>query len=457
MGSSLDYVRYSHIGVHSTFTGQLSHPLTLCSEYGHVHLMDLLIVGFNHRTAPVALREKVAFSGEQLAHVLPALKEAGGYRELAILSTCNRTEMIAVGDSLDPALILSWLSDYHGLPLPQLQDSTYMHRGFEAVHHAMSVACGLDSMVVGEPQILGQFKDCFTIAQMHKTLGPDLNSLAQTTNRVAKRVRTDTGIGENSVSFASTSVTLAEQLFTDVASCQALLIGAGEMIRLVATHLRSAGVSDLVIANRTYANAEVLAEELGGQAIELAAIPHKLENTDIVISSTGSPLPILGKGSVERALKARRHKPIFMVDLAVPRDIEAEVSGLRDVYLYSIDDLQDIIEENLNLRQHAAEDALRIVEQAVVEFTDNYRSRDAVDTLLKFRRRHEHLKQQELEKAMARLHKGDDPAAVMSSLATKLTNKIIHVPSIEIKNAGTLGRQDLLDAVEHLFKLNDDA
>ncbi len=418
--------------------------------------MDLIVVGLNHRTAPVALREQVAFTGEQLSQVLPALKAACNFRELAILSTCNRTETIAVGDVLDPAHIISWLAEYHSLSESQLLDSTYTHRGQEAIHHTMSVACGLDSMVLGEPQIFGQFKDSFTLARLHNTMGPSLNSLAQTTNRVAKRVRTETGIGESSVSIASTSVTMAEQLFADVASCRVLLIGAGETIELVARHLRNAGVTDLVIANRTLANAEVLAQELGAQAVDLAAVPLKLESTDILISSTGSELPILGKGTVERSLKSRRHKPIFMVDLAVPRDIEPEVADLADVYLYSIDDLQEIIEENIGRRREAAEDAVKIIDDAVVEFSDDHRSLDSVETLVKFRVRHEQIKQIELDKAMQRLEKGDKPDAVLAALANQLTNKIIHVPSVEIKRAGTSGRRDLLDALEHLFHLNGD-
>ena len=291
---------------------------------------------------------------------------------------------------------------------------------------------------------------------MHDTLGPQLNKLSQTTNRVAKQVRTQTGIGENPVSIASTSVTLAKQLFTDVASCNALLIGAGETIELAAQHLANAGVRNLVIANRTLANAEAVAEPYNAQAVDLSAVPHMLEHTDIVISSTGSSLPILGKGAVERALKSRRHKPIFMVDIAVPRDIEPEVAELQDVYLYSIDNLQEIITENLNLRQNAADKAAEIIETAVQEYTENDNSLDAVDTIRRFRAHHDELKQSELDKALARLSKGEDPEAVVSSLANQLTNKIVHVPTIEIKKASTLGRADLLLLVEQLYGLDED-
>lgn len=417
--------------------------------------MELLVVGLNHRTAPVSLRERIAFSVDQLAVALPALKKAGAFKELAILSTCNRTEAIVVGENANPSSIVSWFAEYHSIPRSELEDSIYCHKGTQAVQHAMRVACGLDSMVIGEPQIFGQFKECFSIAQIHNTLGPDLNNLSQTTNRIAKQVRTETGIGENPVSVASTSVTLAKQLFTEVASCNALLIGAGETIELVARHLKDTGVSNLVIANRTLAHAETLADAFDAQAVDLSAVPLILEDTDILITSTGSELPILGKGTVERVLKSRRHKPIFMVDLAVPRDIEPEVADLKDVYLYSIDDLQEIIVENLGLRQSAADEALRIIDHAVHRYAENYNSQDAVDTLRRFRAHHESLKQAELAKAHTRLANGDDPAAVITALANQLTNKIIHVPSIEIKKAGS--QKETLLTIERLFQLDDDA
>ncbi len=401
------------------------------------------------------LRERVAFSSEELADALPALRSAAQLRELAILSTCNRTEAIAVGDRLDADALIRWISDYHQLPLDVLTDSTYIHRGREAVHHTMTVACGMDSMILGEPQIFGQFKDCFNLARTHRTIGPELDNLAQTTNRIAKQVRTETGIGENTVSIASTSVTLAQQLFADIGKCNVLLIGAGETIELVATHLRNAGIRHPVIANRTLANAQALAETFDGKAIDLGAIPQQLIETDILISSTGSQLPILGKGAVERALKSRRHKPIFMVDLAVPRDIEPEVAELRDVYLYSIDDLQSIIVENMEQRQNAAADAARIIDTAVMEFVSNYRALDAVDTLRRFRQRHDALRDEELAKAMQRLTNGDPAEDVLMSLARQLTNRINHVPTIEIKKAGSRGQQELLNAVEQVFQLQD--
>lgn len=418
--------------------------------------MDLLIVGINHNTAPVALREKVAFSPDQLGDALRDLKASGGLREIAILSTCNRTEIYCAADGPSPDPIVDWLSGYHQLPRDTLEQSIYTHWQNDAIAHTMRVAVGLDSMVLGEPQILGQLKDGFFQARVHGTVGPELNRLSQYTFRIAKKVRSDTAIGENPVSVASTSVVLASQLFSDFSRCNAMLIGAGETIELAATHLQNAGVRNFTIANRTLANAEALATKLGGTGIELSGIPDHLAATDILIASTASNLPILGKGSVERALKSRRHKPIFMVDLAVPRDIEPEIARLRDVYLYSIDDLQEIIADNLSNRQDAAEEAEAIIRSAVTEYLQEYKSLRAVDTLVKFRKRHESIKDVELHKALERLGKGEDPQKVLNAFAQQLTNKMIHTPSVQLKQAGADGREDVLDAINELYQLDDE-
>ena len=418
--------------------------------------MDLTVVGLNHRTAPVSLRERVAFDSNQLAEVLPAIKETGRYDEVAILSTCNRTEILVYTDHQDPNLLVEWLSEYHSIPIGELKNSIYSFVGREAILHIMRLACGLDSMVLGEPQIFGQFKDCFNQAKMYNTIGSNLQNLSQTANRIAKLVRTETGIGENTVSVASTSVALAKQLFTDISDCNALLIGAGETIELVVQHLRDAGVKKLMISNRTFANAQLLARKHRAIPLNLSAIPHALEKSDILISSTGSMLPVLGKGTVERALKQRRHKPIFMVDLAVPRDIEPEVSHLQDVYLYSIDDLQDIVTGNIKLREEAADRAENLINDLVKEYIDNGPSLEALDTLLRFRKHHENLKQVELEKALTSLAKGDDPKAIIKKLANQLTNKIIHNPSLKIKEAGTIHGEELLKVIDSIFLLEDE-
>ena len=417
--------------------------------------MDLTVVGLNHRTAPVSLRERIAFDSNQLADALPAIKEEGRYEEVAILSTCNRTEIMVYTDNQDPNALVEWLAEYHSIPIEGLRKSIYSFVGREAISHIMRLACGLDSMVLGEPQIFGQVKDCFNQAKIHNTIGSNFYSLSQTVNRIAKAVRTETGIGENTVSIASTSVALAKQLFSNISDCNALLIGAGETIELVVQHLREAGVKKLMISNRTFANAEVLAKKHGAQALSLDAIAHALESSDILISSTGSTLPVLGKGTVERALKQRRHRPIFMVDLAVPRDIEPEVSHLQDVYLYSIDDLQDIVSGNIKLRRDAAGKAETLINRLVKEYIDKDPSAEALDTLRRFRLHHENLKQLEIQKALANLAKGDDPKAVIEKLANQLTNKIIHNPSLKIKEAGNLHGGDLLEVIDSIFLLED--
>lgn len=417
--------------------------------------MELLIVGINHKTAPVALREKVAFAPDELGQALHDLKSSEGLAEVAILSTCNRTEIYAVTGNAGQQEIAAWLSRYQGLPAESLHSSFYTLTGTASVKHLLHVAAGLDSMVLGEPQILGQVKECFARAEAHNTVGPTLHRLSQHTYRIAKKVRSSTAIGQNPVSVASIAVDLAAQLFSDVADCTTLLIGAGETIELVGKHLISAGARNLIIANRTLENAEVLAGKLGGTAITLTEIPDHLADTDIVIASTASPLPILGKGTVERALKQRRHKPIFMVDLAVPRDIEPEIANLRDVYLYSIDDLEQIIAENISNREEAAREAETIINQALNDMDAVDRSRDAVEVLVKFRQKHEAIKDIELGKALARLGKGEDPVEVLTSLANQLTNKIIHTPSVQIKQASALGKDEVIEAINHLFDMND--
>lgn len=416
--------------------------------------MNLLIIGINHNSAPVELREKVAFTPEQLIDALQDLSHHAGFSEVAILSTCNRTEVVATTTNTDADEVVAWLANYHNMPVDDLKPSIYVKMNRDAALHAVRVACGLDSMVVGEPQILGQVKEAYEHASRIGTLGSELHHLSQTTYRIAKRVRTQTSIGENSVSVASTAVTLAEQLFTDLPTCHILLIGAGDTSELVGRHLISAGITNITIANRTLENARRLATELRGVAIDLQSIPGRLAEADVVIASTAAQLPILGKGTVERALKARRHKPILMVDLAVPRDIEPEVAELRDIYLYSVDDLQEIINSNLNHRMQAAGEAEVIVEEEVSSYRSRHESRIADETLVRFRAHHEGIKREELEKALARLEKGQDPAEVLSQMANQLTNKILHTPSRQLRDAVSEGEQDLLSAIANLYQLD---
>ena len=417
--------------------------------------MNLLIVGINHTSAPVEMREQVAFTPEQLVDALKDLAHHADLSEVAILSTCNRTEVIATSPSLDTKAIVNWLADYHGLNVTDLSPSIYEKLNKDGALHAVRVACGLDSMVIGEPQILGQVKEAYEHARRIGTLGTELQHLSQTTFRIAKRVRTETSIGENSVSVASTAVTLAGRLFSDLPACHILLIGAGDTSELVGRHLLSAGINQITIANRTLENARRLAHELGGTAIDLQSIPAKLPEADIVIASTAARLPVLGKGVVERALKSRKHRPILMVDLAVPRDIEPEVAQLRDIYLYSVDDLQEIIEANLSDRQQAADAAEQIVTEEVSAYRSRHETRHVDATMVRFRALHENIKQDELNKALSRLERGVDPAEVMSQLANQLTNKFLHAPSAGIRDAASNGSDERLAAIRDLYDLDD--
>jgi glutamyl-tRNA reductase len=418
--------------------------------------MELLAIGINHQTAPVALREQIAFDPDQLHQALQSVQQFANLQEIAILSTCNRTELYCAKEQLDDSPIIDWLCDYHDLPHEVLVASMYKHRDEAAVSHLMRVASGLDSMVLGEPQILGQMKTAFSMAKSAETMGPQLNRLSQKTYSIAKKVRTQTAIGENPVSVAYSAVTLAEQIFSDLSSCSAMLLGAGETIELVTRHLVNAGLTNLTIANRTFDRARVLAEEFNGTAIELSDIGSRLPEIDILIASTASPLPILGKGAVESALKQRRHRPVFMVDLAVPRDIEPEVGSLADVYLYSVDDLQEIIATNLKSREDARIEAESLIEQGVKEFTAHHRSLSSVETLVELRSKYEQIKQEELEKAAQLISKGTKVEKVIQQLANRLTNKIIHGPTIQLKKAGAEGRDDLLENARILFELNDE-
>ncbi|MCL5043546.1 MAG: glutamyl-tRNA reductase [Gammaproteobacteria bacterium] len=418
--------------------------------------MGFLAIGINHKTAAVDVRERVAFSPEQLGEALQRMRVDTATQEVAILSTCNRTEIYCSQDAPDAERVLRWLAEFHGLPAEQLTGSSYHYQESAAVRHMMRVAAGLDSMVLGEPQILGQMKDAWQAARTAGTLGPQLDRLFQSTFNTVKQVRTDTAIGENPVSVAFAAVSLSRQIFSDLRRSTALLIGAGETITLVARHLHQQGVSKIIVANRTLERAQVLSDELSGRAIVLNQIPEVLPECDIVISSTASPLPILGKGAVERALRQRRHKPMFMVDIAVPRDIEPEVGRLADVYLYTVDDLHEVIEENLRSRQGAADAAERMIELGTDEFMQRLRALAAVDVLRRYRQKAEALRDQELTRALGRLQRGGDPAAIMTEMARTLTNKLLHDPSVQLKQMTADGRADALALAQELFALEPD-
>lgn len=414
--------------------------------------MLLFAFGINHKTAPVALRERAAFAPERLIEALKALTR-GGITEAAILSTCNRTELYCGATQDDGREAIAWFCDYHKLQAPTIAPHLYMHPEQDAVKHAFRVASGLDSMVLGEPQILGQMKQAFAIAHKAGATGKILNKLFQQTFAVAKQVRTDTAIGANPVSVAFAAVSLAKRIFSRLDRRTVLLIGAGEMIELAARHLKDHGVGHMLVANRTLERARVFAERFDAEAISLIELPERLADADIVISCTASQLPILGKGAVESALKARRHRPMFMVDMAVPRDVEPEVATLEDVYLYTVDDLRDVIQENLHSRQEAARQAEQIIDVQVTSFMHWVRMQDAVPTIRALRESAEALREQELARARRELANGANPEEVLNELARALTNKLVHAPSAALREAAEDAQ--LLAAARKLFDLTD--
>ncbi len=425
-------------------------PLRTSSDED-VERMTLLALGINHRTAAVEVREKVAFGPSQLTQALSELRALPSVHEAAVLSTCNRTELYCVTESSGESEVLDWLSRFHALPREDLLHCAYHYLEGDAARHLMRVAVGLDSMVLGEPQILGQLKDAYQAARDASGLGGELERLFQHTFAVAKQVRTETAIGENPVSVAYAAVSLASRIFDDFSRARALLIGAGETIELVARHLHEAGVHQLTVANRTRERASALAGSLGGQAISLDEIPVALEKADIVISSTAAPLPILGKGMVERALKRRRHRPVFMVDIAVPRDIEPEVGELSDIFLYTVDDLHEVIEENRRHRQVAADQAEALIEHGVAHWHKERRVRGAGEVIRDVRAKGERLRDEAQTQALERLAKGEDPEAVVRRLAHQLTNRLMHQPTLALRGAAADERQDLLEAAVELL------
>lgn len=423
--------------------------------------MRLLAIGVNHSTAPVELREQLAFAPELMQAALQSLLECLSAKRLAdslanaeavILSTCNRTELV-VSTEHDPEWVIDWLAGFKELARERFNEHIYVHSDQEAVRHLIRVAGGLDSMVLGEPQIFGQMKSSYAVSRQANAIGVELEPTFQYVFSVAKRVRSGTAIGQNPVSVAFAAVTLAQRIFADLGAANVLLIGAGETIELVAQHLLQSGAEKIVVANRTLDRAQILADRLGGTAILLADIPELLVNFDIVISSTASQLPVLGKGAVESALKQRKRRPMFMVDIAVPRDIEQQVSELPDVYLYTVDDLRDIIDHNVQLREAEVDKAAEIIDSGVQEFVHWKRSRTATDLVVSYRDTIQGLRDEELERAKQLLQAGKSPEQALEALARALTQKIMHQPSVAIRDAAGQQNIGLLDSARVLFGL----
>lgn len=416
--------------------------------------MPLFALGVNHETAPIAVREKLAFAAGELGPAVADLAARRGIQEAAIISTCNRTELYST--SRDPQLLVDWLAQARHLGSSEISPYLYQLPGREAARHAFRVACGLDSMVLGETQILGQIKEAVRDAQDAGGLGVTLNGLFQRAFSVAKEVRTQTAIGANSVSMAAAVVRLAERIFPNWHELAVLFIGAGEMIELCATYLQQQQPKRLSVANRTVERGAALAKQMGGDAFTLGELPQRLADYDIVVSCTASALPILGKGAVERAIKVRRHRPIFMVDLAVPRDVEPEVANLPDVYLYTVDDLASIVQQGRDQRQQAVGEAERIIERHTDAFMHWLDSRTLVPTIRALKDHADRLRRHELEKARKALTRGDNPDAVLEALSQALSNKFLHSPLAALSQADAEEHPALIDAVRQIYRLHDE-
>lgn len=418
--------------------------------------MTIIALGINHKTASVELREKVAFSPEQLSNALSQLASSEQFKETVIVSTCNRTELYCSLEHSNSQALLKWLADFHCIDTEQLEDNVYIHQNQDAINHLMRVACGLDSLVLGEPQILGQIKQSYNSAKQHDCVLPTFERLFQKTFSVAKQVRTETDIGASAVSVAYAAVNLAKHIYGQLDKTKVLLIGAGETIELVARHLYQQHPKAITVANRTIERAKNLAEEVEADVISLAQLPEKLYDADIVISSTASTLPIIGKGMVEQALKQRRHKPMLFVDIAVPRDIESQVGELDAAYIYSVDDLQAIVNENMASREQAAEQAQEIILKKTHEFAKWQRSQGSIDVIRQYRDSAQEVKTELVEKAVNQLQSGKSAEKVLLEMANKLTNRLTHAPTRAIQAAAQEGDIDKLAVLKQTLGIEQE-
>jgi len=414
--------------------------------------VSVFALGLNHTTAPLDLRGRFAFAPEQLAATLHGFKERlKRANEVAIVSTCNRTEVYVGADRALVEPTVDWLAGVGGVAAQTLRNHAYVLEGSSAARHAFRVACGLDSMVLGEPQILGQLKQAVREADSAGTLGATLQQMFQRSFAVAKEVRSSTEIGSHSISMAAAAVRLAAQLFEDLRDTKVLFVGAGDMIELAATHFAAQEPKAMAVANRTLDRGEKLAARLGAEAIRLAELPARLAEFDIVISSTASSLPIIGLGAVERALKQRKHRPMFMVDLAVPRDIEPEVARLSDVYLYTVDDLAALVQTGSEKRQAAVEQAEAIIETGVQSFVHWLAQRGSVPLIQALHTQADDWRATEIARARKMLAKGEDVDAVLEALSRGLTQKMLHGALAELHAADPEQRAELASTVSRLF------
>lgn len=417
--------------------------------------MSLLAIGVNHNTASVELREKVAFSPEKLSQAHQQLQAEPALNSGVIVSTCNRTEIYCDIESGDASSLITWFVEFHQILPQELESSLYVYTGQTAIEHLMRVSSGLDSLVLGEPQILGQVKQAYSNARENKSVDGKMEKLFQKTFSVAKRVRTETDIGGNAVSVAYAACTLAKQIFESLEQSTVLLVGAGETIELVAKHLADNGCHKMIVANRTQERAKNLADNFNAQVISLPEIPEYLHQADIVISSTASPLPIIGKGMVETALKQRKHQPIFIVDIAVPRDVESQVGDLNDIYLYTVDDLQSIVAQNIEQRKAEAIEAEAIIAQESQSVLAWLNSLNSVDSIREYRQTANSIRQDLVAKSLQTLNSGGDPEKVLLELSNKLMNRLIHAPTIALQSAAEQGEPEKISVIRQSLGLED--
>ncbi|MFT4635570.1 MAG: glutamyl-tRNA reductase [Arenicella sp.] len=415
--------------------------------------MHVLSIGLNHTTAPLEVRERAAVAAEHLDDALLDISKCTGIEEATILSTCNRTEVYCHVPDSNIEIVSDWLCDFHQLRKDEVAPFLYTHPDQAAVKHAFRVAAGLDSMVIGEPQILGQMKTAFAKAHKNGNTGKVLNRLFQHTFSVAKEIRTSTSIGSHAVSVAYAAVSLSKQIFSDISRQTVLLIGAGETIELTCRHLYAQGVRDIIVANRTVERAAGLAKEFGAKVISLHELPTRLPDADMVFSSTASTLPILGKGAFESSLKKRKNKPVLVVDLAIPRDVEKEVGDLGNVYLYTVDDLQQVVSDNLESRKNAAVEAEKIVAEQTLQFMHWFQNLQSIPTIRQLRDRTSLITENELINAKKRLKAGEEPSAVLEHFAYALSQKFMHHPTESLRQKHD---EALLSATRELFGLDNE-
>ncbi len=424
-------------------------------------MLDIVLLGLNHKTAPVELRECLAFSSDEAVAATDMLRKESAIRELMLYSTCNRIEFLMVTDRRDEVVAAAkrFIGDFHQVPVEQFDPALYINTGDEAVRHVFRVAASLDSMMVGEPQILGQIKEAYFTATRQKTSGVILNRLLHRAFFVAKRVRTETGIGDHAVSISYAAIELGRKIFGSLEGKKALLIGAGEMAELAVEHLLRQKAGEILVANRTFENAVSLAERFGGEAIAFEEITDALERVDIIISSTGSPRPIITREQVKGRIRRRRNRPLFFIDIAVPRDIDPEINRLTNTYVYDIDDLKGVIEENIEERQREAVKAERIVDEAVLHFRRWFESLDVTPTIVALRSKVHQIAAAETEKTLRGLgHLNEKDRQAIVRMQEAMVNKILHDPTIFLKRNGCHGDNAVyLDVVRKLFRLDEPA